>query len=53
MDDELAVDEMNDFLEVQTEEAFQEALEHELYLFGSEGRPMDLGDFGQRSIDDG
>ena len=43
MDDELAVEEMNDFLEQQTEEDFQEALEHELYLFGSDGRPMDFG----------
>ena len=53
MDDELAVDEMNAFVELQTEEAFQEAEEHELYLFGPDGRPMDLIDFGQRCIDDG
>ena len=42
MDDSLDVMEMNAFVELQSEEAYQEALEHELYLFGSDGRPMEL-----------
>ena len=43
MDNELEVTEMNDFVEQQSEADYQEALEHELYLFGSDGRPMDFG----------
>ncbi len=49
MDDELAVTEMLDLVEVNSERAAEEAREEEdLLLFG-----MDFGiDFGQRSIDD-
>lgn len=42
MDDEFDVMEMNSFVDLQQEEAAQEAMEHELYLFGSDGRPMEL-----------